>query len=96
MSTLAELESRIIAIEAHLAKLPAGVVRFVPGESPTAWETVTAELTHKQKDALRAAGLNTLKALKEAAVDEDGFIKIDGLGAAADTKLRAALEGYHA
>lgn len=91
-ATLAELESRVTAIEAHLAKLPAGTVRFVPGESPTAWETATADLTHKQKDALHAAGLNTLKSLKEAAKSEDGFIKIDGLGAAADAKLRASLE----
>jgi len=87
-----EIKARLDAVEAHLAKIPAGTIRFVPAEPPTAWETVTAELTHKQKDALLAAGLKTVKSLRETAASEDGFTKLDGLGAAADAKLRAALE----
>jgi len=96
MATVSELEARIVAIETHLAKIPAGTVRFVPGENPTAWEEVTESLTDKQRATLRAAGLHSVRELREAALEEDGFLKLDGLGAAADAKLRAALEGYHA
>lgn len=75
------------------------MVVTTPGEPPVLvippeplWEKVTAVLTVKQQAALKAAGLNTLEALREEARREDGFIRIDGLGDVADKKLRAALE----
>lgn len=56
------------------------------------WEQATADLTDKQRAALKAAGLDTITALREAAQEEDGFTRIDGLGTVADGKLRNALE----
>jgi hypothetical protein len=93
MATIQELESRIVAIENHLIKLPAGSVRFVPGEKPTLYQEVTADLNREQLVALENAGLTTVAQLKQAAGTEDGFTKIDGLGKVADRKIRAALEG---
>lgn len=99
MATNEELTRRVEAIEAHLAGLPVGMKRFVPGEAPaeapklTLYEEVTAGLNQEQLHALENAGLTTVAQLKKAAKDEDGLTRIDGIGPAADKKLRKALEG---
>lgn len=94
MATNQELLKRIEAIEAHLAKLPAGTQRFVCGEAPSLYDEVmaTADLNREQLAALENAGLTTVAQLQQAAKYEDGFTKIDGLGPAADKKLRKALK----